>query len=150
MALFIGMQTIELTDYSDLKPDNLLIDARGHLKLTDFGLSRMGLIGRQRRANEAEGNLDPIDPVHQGRFIARPASRGSSRSTSYDFHSSPASTPVITAETPWNMPSYFNLPPTSSGIFDTGRRVSVVAREPGDDGISSSFANLSLSDSRQH
>ena len=53
MALFIGMQTIELTDYSDLKPDNLLIDARGHLKLTDFGLSRMGLIGRQRRANEA-------------------------------------------------------------------------------------------------
>ena len=119
------------------------------MKLTDFGLSRMGLLGRQRRANEAEGNLDPIDPVHQGRFIARPASRGSSRSTSYDFHSSPAATPVITPETPWNMPSYFNLPPTSSGIFDTTRRVSV-AREPGDDGISSSFANLNFSDSRQH
>jgi serine/threonine-protein kinase RIM15 len=109
----------------------------------------MGLIGRQRRANEAEGNLDPIDPVHQGRFIARPLSRGSSRSTSYDLHSSPASTPIITPETPWNMPSYFNLPPTSSGIFDTGRRVSI-AREVGDDGISSSFGNLNLSDSRQH
>lgn len=32
-----------------MKPDNILIDARGHLKLTDFGLSRAGLIGRRNR-----------------------------------------------------------------------------------------------------
>ena len=30
-----------------MKPDNLLIDSHGHLKLTDFGLSRIGLLGRQ-------------------------------------------------------------------------------------------------------
>lgn len=57
--------------HHDLKPENLLIDSRGHVKLTDFGLSRAGLVRRHKNINTSKhfsfsnisSSQSPLSPI---------------------------------------------------------------------------------------
>ncbi|KAI9010476.1 hypothetical protein CLU79DRAFT_773210 [Phycomyces nitens] len=112
----LGLEYLQTKNviHRDLKPDNLLIDHNGHLKLTDFGLSRIGFLDRRVRDELSTG------PYDQEAML--PTSPAPSRSGTPPR--SPDNSPIQTGGTYRH--TYF------SHLFDRNRRSSTTSAVSGE------------------
>lgn len=62
--ILLALQFLHQQDiiYRDLKPENIVIDGLGHIKLTDFGLSKEGVLFADQGARSFCGSIAYLAP----------------------------------------------------------------------------------------
>jgi serine/threonine protein kinase len=51
-----------MTTFRDLKPENIILDSEGYLKITDFGLSKQGLLEHSDKTYSFCGTPEYVAP----------------------------------------------------------------------------------------
>lgn len=62
--ILLGLEHIHAEGiiFRDIKPENILLDANGHIRITDFGLSKSNITAKNRKAYSFCGSPEYMAP----------------------------------------------------------------------------------------